>query len=153
MSLTLQLTTPERVVLNETFDSATIPTQEGEITVLPGHIPLVANLQPGMITVRRAGKESFLSVSGGFVEVQPGTGGSGTKIVLLADTAERAEELDLEKIEAARAKAEQLLTEKRHADDVSQAAAVAALERELARARVARKHRTTHHGMNLPSSN
>jgi len=150
--LTLELTTPERVVLKESYDAATIPTQEGEITVLPNHIPLVANLVPGMITVRRGNTESYLSVSGGFVEVRPDDGGKGTKIVLLADTAERAEELDLDKIEAAREKAEKLLTEKRHADDVSQAAAVAALERELARSRVARKHRSKG-SPQLPSAN
>src|SRR5690606_31770655 len=111
MALTLELTTPERVVLKEQYDSATIPTQEGEITVLAGHIPLVANLQPCMITVRKGSAESYLSVSGGFVEVRPDAEGKGTKIVLLADTAERAEELDLAKIETAREKAEQLLTE------------------------------------------
>lgn len=135
-SLTFELTTPERVVLKQEYDGATIPTQEGEITVLPGHIPLVANLAPGMITVRKGAEEAYLAVSGGFVEVQP-----GSRIIVLADTAERAEELDLDKVEAARMRAEKLLTEKRHADDVSSAAAMAALERELARVRVAMKHR------------
>ena len=103
---------------------------------MPGHIPLVANLSPGMITVRKGAQESFLAVSGGFIEVQP-----GSRIIILADSAERAEELDLAKIEEARTRAERILTEKRHADDVSSAAAVAALERELARIKVARKWR------------
>lgn len=134
--LSFELTTPERIVLKDAFDAATIPTQEGEITVLPGHIPLVANLAPGMITVRTSGDESYLAVSGGFVEVQP-----GSRVIILADTAERAEELDVEKVEEARRRAEKLLTEKRHADEVSSAAAVAALERELARVRVAKKWR------------
>ena len=115
---------------------ATVPTREGEITVLPGHVPLVASLVPGMITVQRSGGEQYLAVSGGFIEVQP-----GSKMIILADTAERAEELDLEKVDAARARAEKMLTEKRAIDDMSSAAAMAALERELARAKVARKHR------------
>jgi F-type H+-transporting ATPase subunit epsilon len=135
-ALTFELTTPERIVLKDAFDAATIPTQEGEITVLPGHIPLVANLVPGMITVRTGGDESYLAVSGGFVEVQ-----AGSRVIILADTAERAEELDLDKVEEARRRAEKLLTEKRNADDVSAAAAMAALERELARTRVAMKRR------------
>lgn len=135
-SIKFELITPERVVLRDEFDSATVPTREGEITVLPGHVPLVASLVPGMITVQRTGGEQYLAVSGGFIEVQP-----GSKMIVLADTAERAEELDLDKVEAARERAEKLLTEKRHVDDVSSAAAMAALERELARAKVARKHR------------
>lgn len=134
--LTFELTTPERIVLKDEFDAVTIPTQEGEITVMPGHIPLVANLAPGMITVRKGSEESFLAVSGGFIEVQP-----RSRIIILADSAERAEELDLASIEAARTRAELILTEKRHADEISSAAAVAALERELARIKVARKWR------------
>lgn len=142
MALHFELTTPERVVLKEEYDSVTIPTQAGEITVLPGHIALVANLQPGMITVRKGRDESYLAVSGGFVEVMPTADKAATRLVLLADTAERAEELDLEKIEAAREAAQKLLTEERSADDVSSAAAMAALEREFARLKVARKHRS-----------
>lgn len=146
MSLHFELTTPERIVLREEYDAATIPTQEGEITVLPGHLPLVANLVPGMITLRKGKEESYLAVSGGFVEVQP-----GSKLIILADTAERAEELDLEKVEAARERAEKLLAEKRAVDDVSAAAAMAGLQRELARAKVARKHRGSR-SMHMPSS-
>ena len=135
MTLKFELTTPERIVMKDEFDSATIPTQEGEITVLPGHLPLVANLVSGMITLRKGREETYMAVSGGFVEVQP-----NSKIIILADTAERAEELDMAKVEAARERAQKLLTEKHNMDDVSAAGALAALERELARARVARKH-------------
>src|SRR6188474_2774615 len=113
-SLRFELITPERVVLKDEFDAATVPTREGEITVLPGHVPLVASLAPGMITVLRGGNEQYLAVSGGFIEVQP-----GSKVIILADTAERAEELELDKVEAARERAEKLLSEKRHVDDLS----------------------------------
>lgn len=137
MKLRFELTTPERIVLKDEFDSATIPTLDGEITVLPGHIPLVSSLAPGMITVRKDGDESYLAVSGGFIEVQP-----GSAVIILADTAERADELDLQKVEEARERARSLLLEKRQIDDVSSAAAVAALERELARIKVIHKRRT-----------
>lgn len=135
-NIQFELTTPERVVVKTAYDSITIPTQEGEITVLPGHIPLVANLAPGVLTVRKGKDEEYLAVSGGFIEFQ-----QGDRLIVLADTAERAEELDLQKIEEARARAEKLLTEKRHADDVSSVSAVAALERELARIKVVQRHR------------
>ena len=145
MKLTLELTTPERIVTKEVCDSATIPTAEGEITVLPGHVPLVGTLAPGMITLRHGAEESFLAVSGGFVEVMP-----DGRVVVLADTAERAEELDLDKVEEARERARVLLSEGRRADDVATVAAAAALERELARVRVAKHHRSRRR--NLPTS-
>lgn len=135
-SIQFELTTPERVVVKTAYDSITIPTQEGEITVLPGHIPLVANLAPGVLTVRKGKDEEYLAVSGGFIEFQ-----QGDRLIVLADTAERAEELDLQKIEEARARAEKLLSEKRHAEDISSVSAVAALERELARIKVVQRHR------------
>lgn len=136
MKLTLELTTPERVVLKEECDALTIPTQMGEITVLPGHIPLVATLAAGTATARNGKDEFYIAVSGGFVEVR-----ADGRIILLADTAERAEELDLEKIEAARDRAAKLLTEAQAIDDISAASAMAGLERELARIRTVRTHR------------
>ncbi len=136
-TLHFELTTPERNLLKEEIDSITIPTQMGEITVLPGHIPLVATLATGMMTVRRTSGEEYIAVQGGFLEIQ-----SGNKIIILADSADRAEEIDLEKVEAARERARQVLLEKRHIDDVSSAGATALLERELARIKVARHHRT-----------
>ncbi len=129
-----ELTTPERIVFKEEIDQITLPTKEGEITILPNHIPLVAVLVPGMATLIKNGVESYVAVSGGFIEVRP-----GSRVIVLADTAERAEELDLKKIEEAHARAVQALTEKRHADDVSFADVAVGLERELARLKVARK--------------
>lgn len=140
-TLNVELITPERVVLSQEADSVTLPTQTGEITVLPGHMPLIAGLASGMMTIRKGGVESLIAITGGFLEIL-----AGGKVRLLADSADRAEELDLEAVEAAREKAQLALTEKRHVDDVSSAAAVAALERELARVKVARHHRSR----NLP---
>lgn len=134
--LTFELTTPERIVESKEVDGATLPTQEGEITVLPGHIPLVANLRPGVVTLHIGGGREYLAVSGGFIEVQP-----DGRLIVLSDTAERAEELDMRKIEEARERARKALEEKRDMDDVAAAAAVAALEREIAREQTARKYR------------
>lgn len=130
----LELTTPERKVFEDEVDQITLPTKEGEITILPHHIPLVGILVPGMATVVKDGTETFLAVSGGFIEVQP-----DNRVIVLADTAERAEELDEKKIEEARERAKQMMDEKRHVDDTSFADAAAALERELARLKVVRK--------------
>ncbi len=133
--ISLELTTPERIVFKIEADEVTLPTKEGEITVLPGHVPLVAVLVPGMMTVRSGGEESYVAVSGGFIEVQP-----DSRVIVLADTAERAEELDLKKVEEARAKAQKALLEQRGADDVASAAMLAELNREMARLKVARRH-------------
>lgn len=142
--LRFELTTPERVVLKVEADGATVPTESGEITVLPGHIPLVSTLRAGMITLHKDGEEEYLAVSGGFVEVRP-----GNVVIILADAADRAEDLDLQKVEAARERARALLEEKRHVDDVGATAAIAALEHELARIKVLHKHRSKR-GAHLP---
>ena len=134
--LHLSIVTPERVVYEDEVDSVSVMTDMGEVTVLPDHISLVANLRAGELTLRKNGTQEFLVASTGFLEVRP-----NNQIVVLADTAERAEELELEKIEEARERARQLLLEKRHVDDVAFADAAAILERELARHRVAMKRK------------
>ena len=148
--ITFEIATPERVVYTDEVESITLPTKEGEITVLPNHIPLVSVLVPGALTLRKGGQEQYLAVSGGFIEVQPAqisptekfqSGKPGTRVVVLADTAERAEELTLEAIEKAREDARRVLEEKRTLDEESFTLAAVALERELARLKVARKRR------------
>ena len=136
MPMSLKVVTPERVVFEETVDSLTAMTDAGEITVLPGHVPLVSTLRPGEAKVKSGGKEHFLALSTGFLEVRP-----NNEIVVLADTAERFEELELDKIRQAKERAQALMEEKRHVDDVAFGSAAAALERELAREKVAmRRH-------------
>lgn len=144
--INFEIATPERIVYKEMVDSLTLPTREGEITVLPNHIPLVSVLVPGAITVRKGKAEQYMAVSGGFIEVQP-----GNRVVVLADTAERAEELTEVAIEKARTDAQRALSEKRGADAESFAAAAAALERELARLKVVRKRRHTRSSQTVPS--
>lgn len=135
--LKFKIVTPERVVFEDTVDAISLPTTEGEITVLPHHIPLVTLLASGVLRIKKGKEEIPLAVSGGVVEV------TGKRIVILADMAERADELSEEKIEKARKAAEKLMQEQRH-DAEGFAEATAALERELARLKTIKRHRRSH---------
>jgi len=126
-----ELITPERKVISKEVAQISLPTQEGEITVLPGHIALVAILVPGELRVLRDDQEDLVAVSGGFIEVQP------NKVTVLADTAERAEEIDEQRAEEALERAKKIVAEK--SDDVE--LYVAQLEKEFARIRVVRRRK------------
>lgn len=143
MKISFEITTPERVVYKDEVDQITLPTAMGEITVLPNHIPLVAALKPGEIRLIKNGQEIIMAAAGGFIEVQP-----GNRVIVLADNAERAEEIDVSRAEAARQRAEELMKQK-SVQDVEYTALAVKLERELARLRVARKHRARRLGSSL----
>lgn len=145
-NLELEITTPEREVIRTRVAQVSIPTTEGEITVLPGHVPLIAPLNSGELrAVDADGKDVLMAVSGGFVTVRP-----DGRLVILADTAERAEELDVAAIEEAVARAEAALAAK--TDDAERFAdATAGLARELARLKVARK-RHGHRALTPPEA-
>ncbi len=137
--LKLELITPERVALTETVYEIMLPTQNGQITLLPGHMPLITLLQPGVITIRRQKGDTdrqleHLATSGGFVQV------ADNHVKVMADTAERADDINELKIEEAKTAARQQLAQAK--DDVAYADAVSRLEAELARAKVKNlKHR------------
>ncbi len=135
MTITIKITTPEGVIFEDTVDSATIPTQMGEITILPNHIPLVSALQHGEIILKKGGKPEYLSVSTGFIEVNKNI------ITILADTAETVASLVEEEIVKAKERAEKLLQEKRNVSDVAFAEAASALERELSRLKIYRRRK------------
>lgn len=134
--ISFKIITPEKVVFEDAIDQATMMTQSGEITVLPGHIPLVTVLQSGELRCKKGDKEYALAVSGGFCEVRP-----DNSLVVLADTAEHAHEIDLARAEEARARAEKLMTEARHHEDVDYTALQALLEKSLTRLKVGNKYR------------
>ena len=134
--LKFRIVTPERVVFEEEVDQVTMMTRNGEITVLPHHLPLVTILEPGELRYKKNNEEHFLAVSGGFVEVK-----SDNTLSILADTAERADEIDLARAEAAKAKAERLMQEARSKADVDFVAVQANLERALNRLKVGNKYR------------
>jgi len=129
-----EIVTPERVVLKEQVVQVTAPTRQGEITVLPNHIPLVASLMPGVIEIiKENGNSEIMSVSGGFIEV------SKNKVVILANTAEMAKEIDETRVEEARERAEKTVKEIRHFDRERFANINALIAKELARSRAVKR--------------
>ncbi len=133
-TIKFEIVTPERVVLKEEISQVTVPTKEGEITVLPKHMPIVATLKTGVIElVTKGGKAEIMSISGGFIEVLR------NKVVILADTAERAEEIDLARAEEARKRAEESIKELRQDDAERFANITAQIERELNRSRAVKR--------------
>ncbi|OGF18942.1 ATP synthase F1 subunit epsilon [Candidatus Falkowbacteria bacterium RIFCSPLOWO2_12_FULL_45_10] len=130
-----EIVTPEKTVLKEEVLQLTVPTKMGEITVLPHHFPLVASLQAGVIEIKLLDdKVETVAVSGGFIEVLP------NKVVILADTAERAADIDEARAEEARQRAEKLMAEKR--EDIDFSAVQAKIAKELARVKAVRRHRS-----------
>ena len=112
-TIKFEIVTPEQVVLKEAVIRVTVPTTSGELTILPEHIPLVSVLQPGVIEVEKDnGVIEIMAVSGGFLEVQ------SEKIIILADYAERAANLDEEAIKTAQVKAEKAKFDAKNRDDV-----------------------------------
>ncbi len=114
-------------------DFVVAPGSEGELGILPQHIPLLTPLKPGTVKVRNDGEEQFFFVSGGFLEVRP------DEVTVLADSAERAEDIDESRAEEARGRAADLLQQK--LSNVDQAAASVALARAEARLRLAELRR------------
>ncbi len=98
--LELEIVTPERLVVKDHADEVQIPGKNGYLGVLPGHAPLITELAVGQITYRAAGATQHLAVAWGFAEVLP------DKVTILAETAERADEIDVARAEQARQKAE-----------------------------------------------
>lgn len=133
-----QLTTPDGTIFEGDVDSISLPTPDGEITVLPHHIPLITIVVPGSILIRTGREEQLFAVSRGVIEVD------GQTIRVLADTADRAEKLEEAAVEAAKARAEKLRSEKRH-DEEGFAEATAIMERELARLQTIRRQKARGH--------
>lgn len=127
--LLLQVVTPERAVLHEEVDEVLLPGTEGYLGVLPGHTPLLTSLKIGGIKYRKGQKVSYLAVSWGFAEILP------EKVTVLADLAERPEEIDVASAQEAKSRAEKMLRDPEA--DFKQA--LAALEQALVRIQVAGK--------------
>lgn len=135
-SIKFKIVTPEKTVVEEEIYQITLPVEGGEVTILPEHIPYIGAIKAGEIVLRKEanGEELSLATSGGFAELHDNT------LLILADTAERAEEIDLARAEEARKRAEELKKERVHMDDEEYARTAAIIEKELTRIRVARKH-------------
>lgn len=133
-----KIVTPEKAVIDEEVYQVTLPVLDGEVTILPNHVPYIGAIKAGEIIVRKEsdGEEISLATSGGFAEFHDNT------LSILADTAERAEEIDLARAEEARTRAALLQKERITMDDEEYARTAAMIEKELARVKVARKHHT-----------
>lgn len=133
-----KIVTPEKVVFEQEIDSVTLPTQTGQITVLPNHIPLLSALQAGEMIIKASGKEIPLAIAGGFVEVKP-----GSEVVVLTENAEHAEEIDIARAEQAHQRALELMKDKNR-EQVDYTALTVKIEKELARLKVAKRRKGSH---------
>ncbi len=128
-SVTLEIITPERVVLSTTVNMVSVRTGGGELGILPRHFPLAATVTPGVVKVKVEEGEDFIAVSEGFLHVRP------DRVVLLVDTAEVGWSIDVKRAEEAKQRAERRLAEK--GTDIDTARAETALHRALYRLQAA----------------
>lgn len=128
--LRLQFVTPERAIVHEEVDEVELPGEEGYFGVLPGHAPLLAALQPGEMWYRKGAERTYAFIGGGFAEVLP------DRVAILAEVAERADEIDVQRAEAALRRAEEQLS--RPVSDMDFERARIALLKAIARVQVSR---------------
>jgi F-type H+-transporting ATPase subunit epsilon len=134
MPLKLDIVTAERIVYSADVDEVIAPGVQGQLGILPHHAPLMTILQAGELVVKKGAQEEIVAISGGFLEVRP------DHVIVLADQAERAEEIDAARAEEAKRRAEQRLQKKEAGIDAAQAEA--ALRRAMVRLSVAEKVKT-----------
>ncbi len=134
--LKLKIITPEKTVLEEMVDQVTIPTTEGEITILPGHIALVCALKSGDIVAKINDEYIPMAVAGGFIEIK------NDEVAVLADFAEHVKDISDAVVEKAKARAEELQKMKANGEVVDFEHFESELERSLTRAKVADKWRS-----------
>jgi F-type H+-transporting ATPase subunit epsilon len=130
-SLKLEIVTPEGVTYSEQVEMVTLPGSEGEMGIYPNHVPLMTQVAAGEVAARRNGKDEFLAVGEGFVEI------TGDRVAILTDMAIKADNIDEAKAEEARKRAEARLAEK--LDDEETATVSAALAHSLAQLKVKRR--------------
>ena len=133
MKINLQIITPEKTAYEGKIDQVTLPTADGEITILANHIPLISTMKHGELTIKNGGEEIPMAVCNGFIEVKK------NRIIVMTDIAERAEDIDEQKAQEAKKRAQESLKEKDRMSDVAFADVTATLERSLARIKVARR--------------
>ncbi|MDD2251516.1 MAG: F0F1 ATP synthase subunit epsilon [Dehalococcoidales bacterium] len=129
----LDIVTPEEAIFSDEIDMLVAPGIEGELGILPHHAPLMTVLGIGELIIRNGNDEQYLAIGGGYLEVQP------DRVIVLADAAERAEDIDIARAEAAKEAAQRTMAEKPSGIDSAQAEA--ALKRSLVRLKVATKRR------------
>ena len=131
MAIKLDIVTAEKVVFSDDVDIVIAPGLEGQLAILPQHAPLMTTLTSGELIARKESQEYCMAISGGYLEVRP------DRVIVLADEAERAEEIDIARAEAAKKRAQETLVHP--ASQVDAARAEAALRRAIARLEVAER--------------
>ncbi|MFC1917352.1 F0F1 ATP synthase subunit epsilon [Chloroflexota bacterium] len=139
-TLKLDVVTAEQSVFSDDVDMVVAPGVGGQLGILPHHAPLMTMLQPGELTIKKGNTEQVLVISGGFLEVRP------ERVIILADAAERAEEIDIQRAEEAKERAQNRLKERR-AMGADEARAETALRRAMMRLSVAQKVRRRRPGI------
>lgn len=134
VAMQLDIVTAERLVSSDEVELVVAPGIDGELGILPSHAPLLTALAAGEIKVVKDGEESFIAIGGGFMEI------IGNKVTILADTAERAEEIDAERAEEALARAQEQI-DSTSSVDMNLERAMASIRRSQARLKVAHRHR------------
>ena len=132
-TIKLDIVTAESAVYSEDVDMIVAPGVEGQLGILPLHAPLMTMIEPGELRIKKGGEEISLAISGGFLEVRP------DRVIILADAAERVEEIDIARAEEAKSRAQERLSHP--VSEVDLARAEVALRRSLARLKVAEKRR------------
>ncbi|MET3684253.1 F-type H+-transporting ATPase subunit epsilon [Alkalibacillus flavidus] len=130
-TLTVSVVTPDGPVLEESYDMVSVRAESGELGILPGHIPLVAPLTISAVRLKKEGNTDLVAVSGGFLEVRP------DKVTILAQAAERPSEVDTERAEEAKQRAEERLNQTK-SEDIDFKRARLALDRAINRLDVAK---------------
>ena len=130
----IKIITPQQVVCECKADQVTLPVTDGEVTILPEHRSYIASLQVGEIIAKTDGTENSIAVVGGFLEF------ANNELTILADEAERAEDIDIKEAEAAKKRAEDIKNKVIRTDESEYAHVAANLERELSRIKIAKKY-------------
>jgi F-type H+-transporting ATPase subunit epsilon len=143
MTIRCEIVSQDRTVFEGDVDIVVLPGSDGEMGILPKHAPILTTLKYGIIKVRKSGREELFTVAGGVAEIQPDI------VTVLADAAENVEEIDVERAEAARKRAEEVLAKGVPADTDAYLAMEAALRRSNLRLEAARRYRR---GTRMPGS-
>ncbi len=131
--LNLEIVTPDKSIFSEVIESVTIPGPLGSFQILKNHAPLISTFDVGVVTVKSGDEPAYFSTSGGTVEV------NNNKVLVLADSIEPIEQIDIDRAEKAKERAEERLTRK-HEKDVDEVRAVVALKRAINRINVKEKY-------------
>ncbi len=131
----IEIITPEKISYSETADQVSLPTADGEITILPGHIPLLTQLLPGELTIKKGNQHIIMASGGGFAEI------TGDKVSVATDLAQKSEEINEKQAEEAKKRAEEAMRDRERLSEEEFALTAASLQKALAQLRVKRRHR------------